>query len=439
MSNNFLIIFFIIIQSFKNILSLDAFNNAFNHIYIINSSLFYIYLGSEIAYIIMDSNNYIDENVEIINDFNNSKNIIFNFTNENKIYQINETIKISYLENRTILFYFNEKDYFTLHFEKNEENQTNIRFYLSNIDNFFINYYFFSFVLIICGCFITLYGGYHFMFGFVIHLTYFAYFFVMEFLGILLEKEISMFIVCLYLFFCFILSLSMSVFLNTDKKDNKRYMIIKIIYGCSFGFNIFRIISYYNRFFSLVIINKERQINLYFGLLAAFIFIGAIVNLFNPFKKYIFVPCSIISGSIYIMMGLSYVLGGYHSHICAIKEQLDFYFIWEDKKRKGTKEYILTYLFIHILLIIFSIFYQIKYIQYKQTEIEELSSISRDSNAISRVTDLSNISESFHKDEREELIDKNQNETKDKDLSNDNNNEKDNDNNDDDEINDQED
>ena len=74
-----------------------------------------------------------------------------------------------------------------------------------------------------------------------------------------------------------------------------------------------------------------------------------------------------MSGSFYITKGLQYVLGGYFSSILFIKENLKFINI----KYNILLDYSLTYFFIQIALIIFSIIYQINYIKYKAIVIFE--------------------------------------------------------------------
>ena len=114
----------------------------------------------------------------------------------------------------------------------------------------------------------------------------------------------------------------------------------------------------------------------YLAVLTIFIIIGVLLNLFDIFKKYRYLPCSAISGSFYIMKGIKYIIGGYFSSILYLKNnhKCDFGKI---------KEISLTYFFIHILIIVFSIFFQIKYIEMKEITIPDDSSTnssSRNSN-----------------------------------------------------------
>ena len=428
---------------FKYIIS-SKFNNDFNHMFFKKTS-FILYLGTEIVYFKINSSIYTsdDNNINITYNYTD-KYLDFYCKNENKTYTINSNsnYNISYLENTKILFK-NESEQFILQFtkyatgEKNEDNNinniktyniyynisNNITFYVSNGENFFITKYMFSFVLLLCGYFSILYGAYHYMFGLVIHSTLFFYFFVIEFIEVF-DDRISETFVELYLFFCFLVSLSMSHFLKTKKKDNKKYMILKIIHGMSFGYSFFKIFSFYFIFNFEGYENEQIRTVLYFGLLALIIIaFGVILNLFNPYKKYIFLPCSTVSGTYYLIKGISYIIGGYFSDILAIKENLFFNYV------RNHKEINAYHSIFSLLLIIFSIIFQINHIQYKLKEIEiKETAISRDSNEVSRISNLLDNSSLIKKEYEEELIDKSQenNNTKD---------EEDNDN----EINDQED
>ena len=322
--------------------------------------------------IILTSQNNNTLNTDIINLQKNISDII----NNSKIDEFIDINKIDYVENIIIV--------------NTHEDQL--------VESIF---YFLSFILIISGCFSILYGAYHFMFGYIIHLTLFLYFSIFELLAIY-KVNISVLASLLSLFFYFIFSISLSLILKTDRKDNIRYMTLKIIHGCSFGYSVFKLLSYYYIFFNLKGINNEdiRRL-IYIAFSAIIIGIGAIFNLFNPFKKYIFLPCASVSGSYYITKGLSYVAGGYFSNIIAIREGLTFNYL------KNRKEIISTYFIINFLIIILSIYYQIKHIENKQNEMEEFF-ISEEpiENDESRISNASYASGADKKDVEEELVEK---------------------------------
>ena len=408
----------------------SLFNNDFNNMFF-KEKFFILYLGTEMAYIKIDfnssnSNISINGNNTQIN-YNYKKSYIqFKFIDEENFNLSNDNYSIYYLENKTFLFY-NKDDInksFIINFidkkynENNPDisskiyNKTNITMYyiyygdtnsitmfFSNVEYIFIKYNFLSFILIFFGCFSILYGAYHFMFGYIIHLTFLLYFAFFEFLGIFLDK-INALASTLYLFFCFIFSISCSPLLATDKKDNSKYLFLKLIHGVSFGFSVFKILSYYFIFTGVGIENQEARRLIYFAFSTISVGIGLIFNLFNPFKKYIFLPCSAVSGSYYITKGLSYVVGGYFSNIITIKEKLTFDYL------KNKNEIISTYLIINILLILFSIYYQIKHIDYKTEKEEYLICEEPLDNEDSRMSYVSNASGVNKRNEEAELIDR---------------------------------
>ena len=391
-----------------------SFNNDFNHMTFSEKS-FILYLGTEMGYLKINTSESDYNNPKVTYNDPNCMKFDFRETNESLI--IYNNYSVYYLGNKKINF-TNGNQTFIFHFVDNNDSsiidnngiktyniynskKNKIQFYLSNVENIFIEYYFLSFILIISGCFSILYGAYHFMFGYIIHLTLFLYFAIFEFLAIY-KVNISILASLLSLFFYFIFSISLSLVLRTDKKDNIRYMILKIIHGCSFGYSVFKLLSYYYIFFNLKGINNEdiRRL-IYIAFSVIIIGIGAIFNLFNPFKKYIFLPCASVSGSYYITKGLSYVAGGYFSNIIAIREGLTFNYL------KNRKEIISTYFIINFLIIILSIYYQIKHIENKQNEMEEFF-ISDEpiENDESRISNASYASGADKKDVEEELVEK---------------------------------
>lgn len=168
--------------------------------------------------------------------------------------------------------------------------------------------------------------------------------------------------------------------------------------------------------------NSQGRINAVFAMVTIFTLVGGFLNLFNPFKKFIFLPCAAVSGSWYIIKGAQYLIGGYYSDIVAIKENIEFDYV------DNRTEYILTYFFIQSFIIIFSIIFQIKHIEYKQTELE--GDDLEEETAPPRISNASNASRPSiqEKNDPQELIEQNPNESMNKE-------EEENDN----EINDQED
>ena len=157
----------------------------------------------------------------------------------------------------------------------------------------------------------------------------------------------------------FILSVIASYFIGTSNKKLKK--IVNIIYGCIFGFFLFKSIFYYIIFyFSLKWI-------LYLSFFFTFIILGAIagfiiINYFSHLDTYFFIACSVMPGSFYIIKGISFIIGGYYSDIITIKFELKF--------KADAKMKINFYLILQILLIIFFVLYHLfYYFKYKELNI----------------------------------------------------------------------
>ena len=147
-----------------------------------------------------------------------------------------------------------------------------------------------------------------------------------------------------------------------------------------------------------MITDSNKKILIYFPVLTIFIILGLFLNLFELLKEYAYLPCSAVSGSLYLMKGLGYIIGGYFSDIIFLNENLKI-------KISNYTEMILTYLILHILIIIFSIFYQINRLKYNENK-----DIENSSDRPTRIVDSFNNSSSFRKEKEEELVDKSNNE-----------------------------
>ena len=219
------------------------------------------------------------------------------------------------------------------------------------------------------------------------------YFLLLDSLGIISIIKLNSSFIYLYLFFCFLTSILIIVFFR------KKNMLVKCIYGVFFGFSLFKILVYYYIFLKLPLItDSNKKILIYFPVLTIFIILGLFLNLFELLKEYAYLPCSAVSGSLYLMKGLGYIIGGYFSDIIFLNENLKI-------KISNYTEMILTYLIFHILIIIFSIFYQINRLKYNENK-----DIENSSDRPTRIVDSFNNSSSFRKEKEEELVDKSNNE-----------------------------
>jgi len=134
-----------------------------------------IYLGNELIYINFDKSKIIQ--------FNN-QNISFYYKNNT------DYINVTYEINNTIIYYTNDTEFIFMNdinktkiYLKNGENiiintielyGTSNSFYILSANNeyFFIKYYIFSHALFAFGCFIILYGAFHFRLGLIIHIFF---------------------------------------------------------------------------------------------------------------------------------------------------------------------------------------------------------------------------------------------------------------------------
>ena len=449
----FILLFkYIICQNKDKEIKVNTFNDNFTRM-IIKDDYALFYFGSELIYIIIHKNNTCNEksldlfsNITI-NGSGNNKSINFYFKNKTNNATENYTFKNDDQDlNLSIFNKTNHSNCIVINISNSEyslilnltENRTEDNYnqaykntkeirYVFDIDegtavqllrgeNFFVEYFFFSYILIVFGWFLLLYGAYHFSIGVIFHITLFLFFYFNDIFEITFNYEISK-LIYLYIFLCLIIGISMGIFLNTDKKNNKKYLLLKIFHGCSLGFSFYKLLILYYVFFGTSVDFDDNN-TIYYAASIIFIFLGVIINLFNPFKQYIFLPASAVTGSYYFVKGIKYVIGGYYSENIAIRYKITFGYV----NNKG--EIISTYLIMTIILITFSIFCQINHIKQKQEEIPN-EAINPENYEISRISDLSRTSNSIKPEEEKELIDKsNQNKTAEED---------------DDDINDQED
>ena len=391
----FRIFFFIIliIKSNQNNSYLNI-NNGFSYLKCNeDKSTFDIYLGNELMYINFQKSENVKFNDEYI-----SFSFLYEGKNMNLTYPIKNTIiyynfngKFTFInDNNTINFIIKNNEDIKVNLEENNIiiNETSKNFYLlsADVEFIFINYFALSNVLILFGCFISLYGGYYYMLFLAFHIFVLIFFFVGDIISFFIQFEIY---ILYFFFFCFLLGASLTLFLHINIKKRRIYTLVNLMYGGFFGFATFKIIIYYYLFFEFPIdfIAKISRIILYFILLSIFIGIGILLNYFDIFKKYKYLPCSAFCGSFYIIKGLQYIIGRYFSSILFIKENLKFINLKDE-----ILNYSLYYFFLQVIIIVSSIFFQIKYINLKEDEFIDIPS-QNDSILPSRVSDLSKFSE----------------------------------------------
>ena len=388
-----LILIIQIIKSNQNDSHLNI-NDDFSYMqYDKDKNTFDIYLGNELMYINFQNSENIKFNDEYISFFfifeGNNMNLTFPI--KNTLIYYNENGKFTFVNDNSVINFTikNSEDIEVISGEKNIIIEgTSKYFYLLSADDeyIFVNYFLLSNILILFGCFISLYGGYHYMLFLAFHIFILLFFFIGDIISFFIQFEIY---ILYLLFFCFLLGVILTILLTINNKNRKIITLINLMHGGFFGFSSFKIIIYYYLFFDLPIdiIDKNIRIILYFILLIIFVGTGILLNYYDVFKKYKYLPCSAVCGSFYIIKGLEYIIGGYFSSILFIKENLKFI-----NFKEKILDYSLYYFFLQIIIIVSSIFFQIKYIKLK--EIEFLDDTSQDDSILpSRVSDLSKFSE----------------------------------------------
>ena len=337
-----------------------------------------IYSGTCLSYIKLNS---IDFKNFTISKRDNMIDINITINNDNYSYSFNnETIKINCLFNKTFYFHeandINNKNIVMLNFIENGNfvffNYTGIdsfnisycsdktKIYISDGENLFIKYSFLASILVFMGCFSMLYGSYHYIFGLIPHCTFFIYFLFLDIFGIGLDLSIRIY--SYILFSSFIASILFVIFIKTSILSFKnKNNVLKIFYGCFFGFSLYKILCYYYCFFGLPLLHH----NLYFAILSIFIVSGIVINMCDLLGEYKYLPCAVVSGSFYVMKGLGYLIGGYVSDIIIMREGLQL-------NIENVVEYIVIQLILHILIIIVFVIYQIKHYKNEQTENEDV-------------------------------------------------------------------
>lgn len=113
-------------------------------------------------------------------------------------------------------------------------------------ETLFLNYEIISYYLLFLGNMISLYGSVHYILGLIVHLSIFIYYFIKDLIDIFTEFPNEN--ILLFIFIgAFVLSAITSYFLGTNNEKFKK--VINIIYGCIFGFFLFKSIFYYIIFY----------------------------------------------------------------------------------------------------------------------------------------------------------------------------------------------
>jgi len=413
---------------------------------------FFFYCGNELTYVYFNNSNNNNHNNNKLSFDNES--ITFFFGKEKIKYMFNET-KIYYLEDYKFLFW-EKTNKITMILNLTVNGRININYenynyivediafkvYSADGEYVFIKYYYLSYFLLLFGCFIILYGSYYYNLGLVIHFFFLVNFLLSDFISFFGDAAFYIYFIS---FGLFLISITVTIFLksnenkdinennktnennkeNENNKNAENYLYIEIdangltknvrrkllsihyIYSLSLGFTFFKTVVYYYIYFNGPLDLFEEDIRLYLYIVSLIIIIVGITILFclNYFDKnryFLYLLCSAFGGSLYIIKGIEYLIGGCFSSILFIRHNLQFKM--EDSERL---EKSLTYFLIQLALIIFSIIFQIKYLNFKKNAIP-IDVTNRTSKLSSKGSgEVESRDESVVKDEDEALINKN--------------------------------
>ena len=435
---NILAIFFFITQFFNSCqkdsqYSYLTFNDKFSYIKYNNNSNPYdcsiqFYLGNELVLLYVQTNksspnNIIMENNTIIVHYKGDTLLNYN-TNDTKVYYIQNRCFI--FANKTSKILFNFSDYLiinnTLHFT--EINNFNIS--SARAEYIFIENYLFAYLIFIFGCLITSYGAYHYYFGFFAHFFYVIFFFIgdITIFSIGYERYI------LYVFFVILLSsVLLSLFFyyknekknaekqdeNTDDFPKKKFkffwedesekiitVILNSIYGIAFGAILFKTIIYHFMNFGIYLNTNECEYNraIYLSVLFFFSGLTCAIYVFDLFQNYRYLICSAVAGSYYIIKSIEYIIGGYISNFL-------FYLAPERYENNNDYEIALTYFFIHLFIIVYSVIFQLIY---RFSLLEETSKNSNYSSSRESKVTIDNDQPNIREEDESLLGNKNQDE-----------------------------
>jgi len=282
------------------------------------------------------------------------------------------------INNNKNIFFFNRNEIInSLNLTNNLEDENKIL----KAEEIFISYEIISFAVLFFGCFIILYGSYYYKLALMIHSGLFIYYII----GLIYFKETVYYLY--FGLFSLISGILIYVFISTDDIKSLKYKVQKFIYGIGCGCFLYKTMFYY-----IAIYPDNNSIIYYYISFFFVILIIGIINYFIP-NNLVYLPCSVVSGSFYIINNLNNI-------IC--KETL------ENKKETFDK----NSLIIHIIIFIFSIFYQIYHLKYKNNELPNNYNNEKDDNENEneRMSTASNKLNIEIADKQQELLNDNKNE-----------------------------
>jgi hypothetical protein len=177
---------------------------------------------------------------------------------------------------------------------------------------------------------------------------WFIYFFVVD--SIQLFKPFDNGVIPFYILCASLISgFMLSIFGNLTKKHSLILTIFNIIIGCLIGFFFMKTILYYISIFAPI------NTVIYLILSLLFMLLGGLGELYLSMKfkinNILYIIISALSGSTFIVRGISYIVGGYFSDSLTSNYKLEY--------GKEAKLRVIFFLILHVILIIASLIFQI--------------------------------------------------------------------------------
>ena len=421
-------------------------NTKFNYVKVEKNTSLQFYLGSQLLYSyinLSENSNACELEMELINEnkdieLKNESNYYYYVPKDNIICFNKSNLFLRDNKSQIINIIFFEKDKGigvipcndSLIADKNytcSKDKKKIMMETAYGETIFLDKPFIIYNILLIGFFIILNGSIHKVLGIVFHVTLFIYFFIKDIVE--LCGGFAHFIFPLF-FFAFSLItgilFSFYIYLQNNKTNHYKDKVIKASYGLLFCYFTFKSIFYYLTFYTGL--NKV----VYAIFLLIFTLVGICLGLgfslffyekLDKYSKHLYISCSAVSGSFFIVKSFGYLLGGYYSDL--LYSRYNFIVFDGECKRKVS-----LYFFIHIILIIVSVHYQIKNEKYRDDE--DIESVIRSSDLSTRPSFISRNS-NINTDDDNNTLSINNNE------SNSNQNDGEGDDDDDNDINDQED
>ena len=387
-----LLIFKIISEDENKSLDYLFLNNKFNSIILENGTSLKLYLGSQLLY------SYIN-----LSENKSSCHFEMEIINENKTIKLYDK-ESNYYVSKDDIICFNKSNLFLrdssskiidiIFFEKEDginiipcndsltidqsykclKDKTKILMETAYGEIIFIRKPFITYNILLIGFFIILNGSIHKVLGIIFHVTLFIYFFFKDIVE--LCGGFAHFIFPLFIFVASLITgilFSFYIYRQNNKVNLYKDKVLKASYGLLFCFFTFKSIFYYFTFYaglSMVVYAIFFIIFTLGGICLGLGFSFFFYEKLDKYSKHLYISCSAISGSFFIVKSFGYLLGGYYSDLIISR----YNFIEFDG---ACKRKVLLYFFINISLIIFSVHYQIKNEKYRDDE--DVESVVRSS------------------------------------------------------------